>query len=101
MIKSDIAIELYKAFRPYVDKKNIENYDSFLNRKMKNEKLIANLLKKYIDLKQCSHNLKKTHDILIINYALFEFPLLGLKTTKLFRDYLKKEKQYLEKNRKK
>ncbi|WP_327018837.1 hypothetical protein [Croceibacter atlanticus] len=98
MVKSDLAIELYKVFRPYVKRKMLSDYDnSFLKRKVKDEKLISSLLKKYIDLESCSKNPKKEHDILIINYALVELPHIGLKYTKLFKDYLKKEKKYLKK----
>ena len=36
MIKSELTIELYKAFRPYVKKKQLSDYDnSFLKRKVK------------------------------------------------------------------
>ncbi|MAL58554.1 MAG: hypothetical protein CMC14_00750 [Flavobacteriaceae bacterium] len=99
MIKSELTIELYKAFRPYVKKKQLSDYDnSFLKRKVKDEKLILSLLKKYIDLESCSKKPKNEHDILIINFALVELPLVGLKYTKLFKDYLKKEKRHLKKN---
>jgi hypothetical protein len=98
MVKSDLSIELYKAFRPYVKKKWVSDYDiSFLKRKVKDEKLILSLLRKYIDLEDCSKKPKREHDILIINYALVELPHVGLKYTKLFKDYLKKDKRYLKK----
>ena len=98
MVKSTLVTELYKAFRPYVEEKMLSSYDnSFLGKKIIDEKFICDLLRKYIDLNNCSRNLKKNHDILIINYALIELPSVGLQYTKLFKDYLKKEKVSLRK----
>ena len=99
MTKSQLATELYKAFRDYVDKNSLSEYDNgFLNRKKINEKLIVNLLKKHVDLEMCSRNPKKKHDSLIINYALVELPTNGLVRSKLLNDYLRKERQYQRKN---
>lgn len=93
--KERIAFELQKAFRPYVSKKNLPQYEKeFSSRKMYTSKFIEKFFPKYIDFKKYWKEPKETHHSLLFNYFLIEIPEVGVESTAIFWRYLSEEKKF-------
>lgn len=97
-IKSIIET-LFFGFRWYVPKKRQREYDyEYMNRKTYNKKFADRYFPKYIDFDKIAKKPKDPYDILLINYWRIEVPDIGLKNTKLLKDYVRHSNKHIRKS---
>lgn len=87
--QQDIALILYRGFRPYVSKAKLEYYDNeFLSKKRYSSKFIMEVFPKYVNYDLWISKPKEKRDTYLFNYYFVEVPVCGLVYTPLLRRYI-------------
>ena len=82
------AARLYRNFRRFVKKQELDSYDKeFLSREKHTYKFMIPFINKYVDIKKLNSNITKKRDVELIAYFLNEYCVKESRLLKALNKY--------------